>query len=122
MILADTSVWINHFRSRHPRMAAALNDGQVVIHPFVIGELAIGNMPNRQSVLLELQTLPTTTAATHRDVLDLIANRRLSGSGIGYVDAHLLASVLISGRTRLWTADKRLAEIALKLDVGYSEP
>ena len=122
MILADTSIWVNHFRLRLPRMAAALNEGKIVIHPFVIGELACGNLPDRQSVLRFLQKLPVASSATHAEVPDLIENRRLSGSGIGYVDANLLASALISDQTQLWTADKRLAEIAARLEVGYSEP
>jgi predicted nucleic acid-binding protein len=122
MILADTSVLINHFRSRHPRMAAALIEGQVLIHPFVIGELACGNLPNRHNVLQTLEELRSAPMVSHEEVLALIEVRKLSGSGIGYIDAHLLASALISKRTKIWTNDKRLAEIATRLDVGYSEP
>ncbi len=122
MILVDTSVWISHFRLRLPRMAAALNEGLVVIHPFVIGELACGNLPDRQSVLGFLQKLPVASFATHAEVLGLIETRGVRGSGIGYVDANLLASALISEQTQLWTADKRLAGIAARLEVGYSEP
>lgn len=122
MIIVDTSALINHFRSRHALMTAALIDGQVLIHPFVIGELACGNLPNRNYVLQSLQELVPAPTATHSEVLALIETRQLSGLGIGYIDAHLLASALISKRTKLWTNDKRLAAIATKLNVGYSEP
>lgn len=111
MILVDTSVWIDHLRRGNADLAAALEHGLVVCHPFVIGELACGNFANRAEVLALLGKLPTVSVATDAEVLMLIERRRLMGRGLGYVDAHLLASAAI-GSVTLWTLDTRLAQLA----------
>ena len=111
MILVDTSVWVEHLRRGLPRLATLLQDGKVLIHPWVIGELACGNLRNRSQVLELLRGLPAATVASDREVLLLIERDRLMGRGIGYVDAHLLASARLSHR-RLWTQDRRLAAVA----------
>lgn len=113
MILVDTSVWVEHLRRGLPRIATLLQEGEVLIHPWVIGELACGHLRNRQQVLELLQGLPLTTVASDAEVLLLIERQRLMGRGIGYVDAHLLASARLS-HCRLWTQDRRLAAVALE--------
>lgn len=115
MILADTSVWVDHLRVRNERFAAALDAAQVVTHPFVIGELACGNLRRRRESLNFLQWLPSTEVATHGEVIALIENRKLMGRGIGYVDAHLLAATALSREVALWTLDARLASVARDL-------
>ena len=111
MILVDTSVWVEHLRHGLPRLAMLLQGGEVLIHPWVIGELACGNLRNRSQVLELLQGLPAASVASDAEVLLLIERDRLMGRGIGYVDAHLLASARLS-RCRLWTQDRRLAGVA----------
>lgn len=111
MILVDTSVWVEHLRHGLPRLATHLQEGEVLIHPWVIGELACGNLRNRSQVLDLLQGLPAATVASDAEVLLLIERDRLMGRGIGYVDAHLLASARLS-HCRLWTQDRRLAAVA----------
>ena len=111
MILVDTSVWVEHLRHGLPRLATLLQEGEVLIHPWVIGELACGNMRNRQQILELLQGLPMATAASDAEVLLLIERDRLMGRGIGYVDAHLLASARLS-HCGLWTQDRRLVAVA----------
>ncbi|MEB3362082.1 MAG: type II toxin-antitoxin system VapC family toxin [Synechococcaceae cyanobacterium] len=111
MILVDTSVWVEHLRRGLPRLATLLQEGEVLIHPWVIGELACGNLSNRREVLELLQGLPAATVASAAEVLLLIARDQLMGRGIGYVDAHLLASARLS-HGRLWTDDRRLAAVA----------
>ena len=111
MILVDTSVWVEHLRHGLPRLATHLQEGEVLIHPWVIGELACGNLRNRSQVLDLLQGLPAATVASDAEVLLLIERDRLMGRGIGYVDAHLLASARLS-HCWLWTQDRRLAAVA----------
>jgi predicted nucleic acid-binding protein len=111
VILVDTSVWIDHLRRGNADLAAALEHDLVVCHPFVIGELACGNLANRAELLALLARLPTVPVATDTEVLTLIERRRLMGRGLGYVDAHLLASAAI-GAVTLWTLDARLAQMA----------
>ncbi len=118
MILADTSIWIRHFRESNPELCSLLINGQVAMHPFVLGELACGNLPQRKITLEDLGHLPDASACLDREVRDLIESRQLMGKGIGYIDAHLLASSLVSG-INLWTADKRLHEIACTLGCGH---
>lgn len=114
MVLADTSVWIAHFRQGQPALAGLLSDGLVLMHPFVVGELALGNLKKRASVLSDLATLSVATRASDAEVMSLIENRRLWGRGLGWMDAHLIASALLS-RCRLWTLDRRLATTASEL-------
>ena len=111
MILVDTSVWVEHLRRGLPRLATLLQEGEVLIHPWVIGELACGNLRNRSQVLDLLQGLPEAPLASDAEVLLLIERDRLMGRGIGYVDAHLLAAARLSD-CRLWTQDRRLAAVA----------
>ena len=104
MILVDTSLWVEHLRRGLPRLATLLQEGQVLIHPWVIGELACGNLRHRSAVLNLLQGLPAATVASDAEVLHMIERDRLMGRGIGYVDAHLLASAKLS-RCDLWSRD-----------------
>jgi predicted nucleic acid-binding protein len=112
MILVDTSIWIDHFRSTDLALSRALQDGRVLVHPFVLGELALGMIAVRDVALTYLSQLPAPPTAAPAEILDLIERRRLHGSGIGYVDVHLLASTLLSPGARLWTHDRRLADLA----------
>ena len=116
-MLVDTSVWVNHLRSGLHSLAAALENSEVMIHPWVIGELACGNLRDRNHVLDLMRSLPAATVATDAEVLRLIEQEQLMGRGIRYVDAHLLASTRLS-RCRLWTDDHRLRNLALELGVG----
>lgn len=117
MILADTSVWVDHLRTGDEDLAKLLANGQIVSHPFIIGELALGGLENR-SVLRDLENLPSIVKATDLEVRTLIERQGLSGSGIGWVDAHLLASVLLTPGAALWTRDNRLASAAARLRVA----
>jgi predicted nucleic acid-binding protein len=114
MMLADTSVWIQHFRRGEPTLADRLSDGLVLMHPFVSGELACGNLKARPTVLSSLHALPAAKLASNTEVLQLIERRRLWGRGLGWVDMHLLASALLS-HSGFWTLDKKLAEAAAEL-------
>lgn len=118
MILADTSVWIDHLRKGDRALAAALDSCRVLMHTFVLGELACGNLANRTEVLRQLGELPAAPIATDEEVLTFIERRELMGRGIGYVDAHLLASAALSAGARLWTRDRRLAAVAAGLNLG----
>src|SRR4051812_38596089 len=109
MILVDTSVWVEHLRGGDEQLAALLDDGDVLMHPFVIGELACGNLRNAGEILELLAELPKPRSATDDEVLQFIALRGLRGRGIGYIDMHLLAAAALSPGTRLLTYDKRLA-------------
>ena len=121
MILVDTSVWIDHLRSGEPALVTALEGGQVLMHPFVLGELACGNLKNRVEVLRLLGDLPAAPTATDPEVLGLIERRALMGQGIGYIDVHLLASAALAGVGRLWTRDRRLAAVAQELELAFDE-
>jgi predicted nucleic acid-binding protein len=119
MILADTSVWIDHFHAPDGRLQKLLEDEKTLIHPFVIGEIALGNLRRYDVVMGALTKLPSAVKASEDNVLHLIRGHRLQGSGIGYVDAHLVASVLLTPGARLWTSDKRLAQVARTLGVAH---
>jgi predicted nucleic acid-binding protein len=121
VILVDTSVWIDHLRSGEPLLVAALEGGRVLMHPFVLGELACGNLANRSEVLELLGGLPAAPSATDPEALEFIERRTLMGRGIGYIDVHLLASIALSGDARLWTRDRRLAAVATELEVAFRE-
>ncbi len=118
MILVDTSIWIDHLRAGDDRLARLLNDGKVLAHPFITGELALGNLVNRDVILASLQNLPQSTVATETEVLRLIDEKRLFGLGIGYIDAHLLAAVLLTPGSALWTRDKRLNSASTRLGLA----
>lgn len=117
-MLVDTSVWIDHFRRSRPVLAAALERGDVECHDFIIGEFACGTLPRRDEVLTLMQALPRVAAVTHAEAMALVAERRLWGRGVGWVDVSLLAAALVSG-TRLWTLDRPLEAIARELHIGW---
>jgi len=112
MILADTSVWIEHLNSGKGSLNQLLESGEVGTHPFVIGELACGSIKNRREILHLLDVLPAFPLASNSEVRDLIESRRLYSKGIGWVDAHLIAAVLLSPHSKLLTKDKRLGFVA----------
>jgi len=120
MILVDTSVWVEHLRRGTAALATALEGGEVLTHPFVVGELACGNLKNRGEVLGLLGELPSAPVVTHAEALAFIERRALVGRGIGYIDVHLLASALLAGTARLWTRDRRLAAVAENLKLAYA--
>lgn len=120
MILVDTSVWVDHLRTGDTALAGLLDEGNVLAHPFVIGELACGNLRRRGEVLVLLSELPQAHHASDHEVLYFIERHRLMGSGIGYVDAHLLASVALTEAARLWTRDKRLTGVAQRLKLDFT--
>jgi predicted nucleic acid-binding protein len=120
MILVDTSVWIDHLRRHDEHLARLLSDVQVLAHPFVTGELALGNLHNRAAVLSALQDLPQANVSTDNETLLFIEQHHLCGLGIGYIDAHLLASVRLTPGTALWTRDKRL--LAASTQLGLAAP
>lgn len=112
MILADTSVWIDYLRSGNKELRQYLNQGQIVIHPFIIAELALGSLKERSKTLALLDLLPQVRVAQLNEIRTLIEARRLYSLGIGLTDAHLIASVLINPPTRLWTRDKQLRKVS----------
>lgn len=118
MILVDTSVWVSHFREGNDGLVTLLTNGEVVCHPFIIGELACGHLTNRTTILSLLNALPTTVVAEPEEVLTFIENNHLMGRGLGYVDIHLLASALLA-RVSLWTLDKRLEQISGLFQLQY---
>jgi len=120
LILADTSVWIEHLRSGNKEMREHLNQGQIVIHPFVIAELALGSLRERAKTLALLDLLPQVRVAQLSEVRLTIEARRLYSLGIGLTDAHLIASVLINSPTLLWTRDRRLRKVAEALGIHAS--
>ena len=120
MVLTDTSVWIDHLRINDPELFALLDRRQIIIHPMVIGELACGNLPNRYDVLEQLEGLPQITVATDDEVLFFIEHHQLMGTGIGYVDAHLLTASVLHGETQLWTRDRRMMTVADQLDIMFA--
>ena len=118
MVLVDTSVWVAHLRRGNIGLEALLDEGHVVCHPLVVGELACGNLKNRSGILSLLQDLPMATPAEHEEVMRFIENHSLMGKGLGYIDMHLLASAILS-RVPLWTLDKKLKQASLKLGLAY---
>jgi len=118
MVLVDTSVWVAHLREGHRGLEALLHDGLVACHPFIIGELACGNLKHRAEILSLLQTLPMAIQAEHEDVMAFIERYRLMGKGLGYIDVHMLASAALTNMP-LWTLDKRLHDTALTLKKAY---
>jgi len=118
VILIDTSVWVDHLRTGDARLSGLLDGGGVLGHPFVTGELALGNLRQRGLVLSALRELPQATVATDEEVLHFIDRRALFGLGVGYVDAHLLAAVRLTAGAKLWTRDRRLQAVATQLDLA----
>ncbi len=116
-MLVDTSVWINHFRRGNDALTERLHAGEVWVHPFVIGELAGGNLERRSEVLSLLSALPHAPLVDHEEVLAFVEANRLMGRGIGWIDAHLLASATLA-RIPIWTLDRRLATAARRLRIA----
>lgn len=119
MILVDTSVWIDHLRKTDNDLVAHLELGSITCHPFIIGELAVGNLKNRSEILALFQSLPSTPVVESQEYLEFVETRKLMGKGLGFVDIHILASALLSGIS-LWTGDKRLEKAAHDLGVSYT--
>ena len=117
MILADTSIWIDHLRSGDKRMHQHLDEGQIVIHPFIIAELALGSLQERGKTLALLDLLPQVRVAQMSEVRQMIEARRLYSLGIGLTDAHLIASIFINAPILLWTRDRRLRKAAEALGI-----
>ena len=118
MILVDTSVWISHLRDSNSYLEELLNEGIVLCHPFIIGELACGNIKNRNEILSLLKLLPMAQIVEHDEVLKFIEDIKLARKGLGYVDIHLLASAILSD-SPTWSLDKKLSKIALELNIDF---
>lgn len=116
-MLVDTSVWVDHFRRGNPALARRLNSAEVWCHPFVIGELACGNLSRRKEILGLLSSLPQAFLADHGETISFVEANALSGKGIGWVDAHLLASARLTGIS-IWTLDRRLGSVAAALGLS----
>ncbi len=119
MVLVDTSVWVDHLRQRDAELVKLLLADRVCCHTMILGELSCGNLQNRKQVLGLLSDLSACVEASHHEVLHMIERHKLMGKGIGFVDAHLLASCLLTNDMQLWTRDKRLTGIAQQLGVSY---
>ena len=120
MILVDSSVWINHFRKPIKRLAALLDAEEICAHPFVIGEVACGNLKNRKEIIALLHALPSVQNTDADEILFFIERHSLNGRGVGLIDIHLLASCLIE-RCFIWTADKRLRAVAEEMKIESSQ-
>lgn len=118
MVIVDTSIWISHLRKGSSHLKLLLLDGEVASHPFIVGELACGNMKNRKEILSLLQALPMAPVLEQDEILYFIDRNGLAGTGIGFIDVHLLASARLS-KLPLWTSDKRLKKAAEKLKLAY---
>lgn len=118
MVLVDTSVWVSHLRDGNEELAELLDAGEVLCHPMIVGELACGHLKDRSVILSCLKSLPMGSEAGHDEVLSFIELRRLMGSGIGYIDVHLLLSALLSD-ARIWTLDRNLAHVAASLGIQH---
>jgi predicted nucleic acid-binding protein len=118
VILVDTSVWVDHLGAGDELLADLLGRGRVLMHPFVIGELAMGQLRRRDSVLANLGRIPTVVTARHAEVMRLVTDEALFGQGIGYIDAHLLAATRLTPDASLWTRDRRLASVAERLSIA----
>ena len=118
MLLVDTSVWVRHLREGDPDLEKLLNGGEVMCHPYIVGELACGNLKNRNEVLSLLQLLPPAILASHEEILQFIEENQLMGKGLGYVDVHLSASAVLTG-IQMWTYDRRLNETNEALRIRY---
>jgi predicted nucleic acid-binding protein len=119
-VLVDTSVWIDHLRFGDEDLSRLLDEGGVLCHPFVMGELACGNLRNRSEILDLLGNLPSAAVAQHDEVLRMVEERTLSGKGIGWIDMHLIASALLSACT-LWTRDRHLTAVTKTLKITHNE-
>ncbi|WP_045215655.1 type II toxin-antitoxin system VapC family toxin [Desulfonatronovibrio magnus] len=121
MYLVDTSVWIDHFNKSEPLLVSFLNDNVVCTHPFIIGEIALGNLRQREIVIGYFQGLPQACVGSDFEVMHFISKKMLHGKGIGYVDAHLVTSALLMNNIYIWTRDKKLLKAAKQLNMAYIE-
>jgi predicted nucleic acid-binding protein len=121
LILVDTSVWVDHLRTSDAKLAYLLERQQVAMHPFVLGEIACGSLKKRALVFELLADLPTAVVAYAEEILGFIERHALYGEGIGYVDAHLVASTALTEDAKLWTRDKRLLAVAQKLGCAFQD-
>ena len=121
MILVDSSVWVDHLRQGDQRLVTLLEASQVLTHPFVVGEVALGSLKNRETILGSLKGLPQAATATDEEVQKFIESNALFGLGIGYIDAHLLAAVRLDAGSQLWTRDKRLGAIANRMGLNAEQ-
>lgn len=119
MILVDTSIWIDHLRHHEIALELLIDQNRVLLHPFVVGEIALGSMRDHDAILDGLSKLPQVPVANQSEFLALVRQYSLMGSGVGFVDAHLLAAAKADGQIRLWTRDKRLVRIASILNLAY---
>jgi len=120
MVLVDTSIWVDHFRQGVSLLDDLLTSGQVATHPFVIGELACGNLTNRTEILALLSNLPSLKTASHTEALHLVETHGLHGTGIGWIDVHLLSSALLN-HVPIWTRDRKLNAAARTLGIAGKE-
>jgi len=118
MVLVDTSVWVSYLRNGDVGFEKLLNDGEVVCHPLIVGELACGNLKNRHEILMYLESLPMAVLAEDGEVLKFIENHQLMGKGLGYIDVHLIAAAVLTD-VPLWTFDKTLDKITKKIGINY---
>jgi predicted nucleic acid-binding protein len=120
VVLVDTSVWVSHLRETHAGLVELLDNGEVVCHPFIVGELACGNLKNRTTVISLLEALPVALLVEHKEVLAFINGHNVMGKGLGFIDVHLLAAALLSG-VFLWTLDKKLDKVTKELHCNYGQ-
>ena len=118
MVLVDTSVWISHFRDGNSRLQKQLEEGRVVSHPFIIGELACGNITNRTEIISLMQSLPTLDVVEQDELLLFIEHHKIMGKGLGFVDVHLIAATMLAG-IPIWTLDKKLRGVSSKLNIDF---
>ena len=119
MVLVDTSVWVSHLRHGNSRLQKLLEEGRVACHPFIIGELACGNINNRTEIISLMQALPMLNVVEHEELLLFIEHNKMMGTGLGFVDAHLLAAAMLAG-IPLWTQDKKLKQACSRLSIYFS--
>ena len=119
MVIVDTSIWVNHLRKGSPHLEELLLNAKAVCHPFIIGELACGNIKNRNEFLSLIETLPMAPTIDPDEFLYFIEKNRLMGKGVGFVDIHLLASACLS-EIPLWTSDKKLKSVSIELNIAYN--
>jgi len=118
MVLVDTSVWVAHLRHGDTGLETLLDEGRVLCHPFIVGELACGNLKNRAEILALLRELPMAICAEHEEVMQFIENCRLMGTGLGYLDVHVLSSAVLT-TVPLWTLDEKLNRVSSRLGLAY---
>ncbi|TCO74877.1 type II toxin-antitoxin system VapC family toxin [Chromatocurvus halotolerans] len=122
MILVDTSVWVDHLRRSNTVLVGLLENDQVLMHPFVVGEIACGNLGNRETILSLMDSLPSAIEASHRETRLFIEQAAFMGSGLGFIDLHLLASARLTPNALLWTEDRRLHTAADALSLAWQPP